>query len=214
MNRIVEQFIESGAIIEYGHWQECRSRLGRPSGKHSVPYYKLPESEREAYRKRARGYIPLLGRVIEELEQEKEREIFFIESTYRHIALVQRAAYRIAEAHPEFNSLMDICQQHDISKFSEPERAAYIELLRNRRTDSVVLEIHAKANSHHPEYWSRGTDVTGMPAICIAEMVADWQATEGDARQLFNRIRNKRWHFSLEQEALIDKLLSTFEGGD
>jgi hypothetical protein len=55
-----------------------------------------------------------------------------------------------------------------------------------------------------------------MPPIDIAEMVADWQAMSEElknntAREWYNKQKDVRWHFSEEQDQLIDKLLKVFE---
>mgnify|MGYP003423105453 FL=1 len=90
---------------------------------------------------------------------------------------------------------------------------------------------HITTNSHHPEYWDKLganvdinnrnnanfiVDATKMPPLDIAEMIADWNAMSEELRtntprQWFNKQREVRWHFSQEQEQLIDKLLTTFE---
>lgn len=92
---------------------------------------------------------------------------------------------------------------------------------------------HVTTNSHHPESHlqdkseagaskevtdgkSKVIDATSMPAIDIAEMVADWQAMSEElkkntSREWFNKQKEVRWHFSKEQEDLIDRLLKVFE---
>lgn len=59
-------------------------------------------------------------------------------------------------------------------------------------------------------------DASRMPDIAIAEMVADWQAMSEElgtntAREWFNKVKDVRWHFSPEQEELINKFLAVFE---
>lgn len=90
---------------------------------------------------------------------------------------------------------------------------------------------HITTNSHHPEYWNKENanlsaecrdesdnciDASKMSNLAIAEMVADWQAMSWElkkntAREWFNKQKDVRWHFSPEQEKLIDKLLKVFE---
>lgn len=92
---------------------------------------------------------------------------------------------------------------------------------------------HVTSNSHHPESHvkdkedanksqevtdgkSKTIDATSMPNTDIAEMVADWQAMSEElkkntAREWFNKQKDVRWHFSKEQENLIDRLLKVFE---
>jgi len=92
---------------------------------------------------------------------------------------------------------------------------------------------HVTTNSHHPEFHLKNkedaninvedrdksdkvVDVSAMPAIDIAEMIADWQAMSEElqkntAREWFDKQKDVRWHFSDEQVELIDKLLKVFE---
>jgi len=92
---------------------------------------------------------------------------------------------------------------------------------------------HIKNNRHHPEYHLEDkskanlkstnrdesievVDATLMLDIDIAEMVADWQAMAEElatntAREWFDDVKDVRWHFSEEQEELIDKLIQVFE---
>jgi len=92
---------------------------------------------------------------------------------------------------------------------------------------------HVTTNSHHPEAHlenkedanidskdrdksDKVVDVSAMPAVDIAEMIADWQAMSEElqkntAREWFDKQKDVRWHFSDEQVELIDKLLKVFE---
>ncbi len=92
-----------------------------------------------------------------------------------------------------------------------------------------ATEHHIKTNEHHPEYWSDQTeslinnndrdsakvkniiDVTKMPNIAIAEMVADWCATSKERgnspEEWANKVINKRWKFSNDQIKLIYELI-------
>lgn len=91
---------------------------------------------------------------------------------------------------------------------------------------------HIKGNQHHPEYHLEDkskanlsstnrdesievVDATNMPDIALVEMVADWAAMSEElgtntAREWFDDVRDVRWHFSEDQESLIDKLLKVF----
>lgn len=92
---------------------------------------------------------------------------------------------------------------------------------------------HIKNNRHHPEYHLEDkskanlsstnrdesiecVDASNMPDVDVAEMVADWQGMSEElqtntSREWFNDVKDVRWHFSSEQEELIDKLLKVFE---
>jgi len=135
---------------------------------------------------------------------------------------------------------------HDASKFKEPERTPYIELTWQHKTQGRKYETpgtikekdindatlhHIINNKHHPEYWNKEEanidskdrdksvkclDVTKMPNLAIAEMIADWQAMSEElgtstARDWFNKQKDVRWHFNEHQVKLIDKLLKVFE---
>lgn len=130
---------------------------------------------------------------------------FFIERTNGHIQRVQDAVQKIANEYPEFEPLIAQAEDHDASKFEEPEKTPYIELTWSKKTGKGEADKegwkaitqatlhHIKNNSHHPEYHLRDkakanlsstnrdesiecVDATAMPDIDVAEMVADWQA--------------------------------------
>lgn len=137
------------------------------------------------------------------------------------------------------NELVARGKVHDQSKFEEPEKTPYIDLTwrkKNGQKDTTP-EInqatlhHVLDNEHHPEYWNpseaniskecrdesdKCIDATKMPPLAIAEMVSDWKAMSDElgtnsAREWFEKQRNVRWHFSLEQENLINRLLVALE---
>jgi hypothetical protein len=105
-------------------------------------------------------------------------------------------------------------------------------LLPNKEENDATLH-HILNNDHHPEYWLEDkskaninaqdrdksdfcVDASRMPPIAIAEMVADWQAMAWElgtntAREWYNKQKDVRWHFSEEQDKLIDELLRVFE---
>jgi hypothetical protein len=78
--------------------------------------------------------------------------------------------------------------EHDLSKFSSPEKEAYDELtpkLRDVQYGSeeykeIIREMrpaidhHYQKNRHHPEYYSNG--IGGMSLIDLLEMLVDWKA--------------------------------------
>ena len=92
---------------------------------------------------------------------------------------------------------------------------------------------HVITNRHHPEYHlsdksdasinvqdrdksDKVVDASRMPALDVAEMVADWQAMseelkKNSAREWYDKQKDVRWHFSRHQNQLIDKLLKVFE---
>lgn len=171
-----------------------------------------------------------------------EKNKFFEERTKKHIGLVKRAARKIVDKYPEFEELIQEVNDHDASKFEEPEREPYIELTWNKfkgikDTDPWTNEAtlhHIINNTHHPEYWNKEKanlsaecrdesdyciDVSKMSDLAICEMVADWQAMSEElkkntARQWFNKQQDTRWHFNEHQVELIDKLLKVFGGVD
>lgn len=103
----------------------------------------------------------------------------------------------------------------------------------DKEDENQATMHHILTNSHHPEYHLKDKaeanidpsnrdkslkciDASNMPSLDIAEMVADWQAmaeelNTNSAREWFNKQRNIRWHFSKEQEELINRLLAVFE---
>ncbi|MEI7480423.1 MAG: DUF5662 family protein [bacterium] len=103
-------------------------------------------------------------------------------------------------------------------------------LLPDKKENDATL-YHVKNNQHHPEFWSEDEanisdtdrnvsikciDASKMPDLHVAEMVADWQAMSEElgtntARQWFEKVKDTRWHFSSDQEQLIDKLLKVSE---
>jgi hypothetical protein len=84
--------------------------------------------------------------------------------TRMHIHLVQKYAAKIAQEFPEFKDLVKAVQDHDQSKFEEPERTPYIlrtwQLKHPEIQDSEdtarrkqqVLYHHSRGNEHHPDH--------------------------------------------------------------
>lgn len=182
--------------------------------------------------------------VREDTDLEAEKLRWFISRTNRHIDLVRRSAEKIVSTYPEFEELLQRTEIHDASKFEEPERTPYIEISWKYKIENEGgIKIppseeennaslhHITTNSHHPEYHTEEqanvnsmdrdesdecVDVTDMPDLDIAEMIADWQAMsvelkKNTAREWFDRQKDVRWHFSNKQERLIDRLLGVFE---
>ena len=169
---------------------------------------------------------------------QQEKAEFFHTRTNKHIGLVKEAAKKIVAKYPEFKELETIVNNHDSAKFEEPEHTPYIELTWNKfhsgndSTPELMQATfhHVKASKHHPEYWSdeigisktsrdestKCIDASKMPDIYVAEMVADWvgmsiELGKNTARQWYDKVRDTRWHFSTQQNELIDKLLKVFE---
>jgi len=181
---------------------------------------------------------------MKEAAEEEEKVTFFMERTQEHIDRVQNAAAKIAETYPELSGLVEQAEQHDASKFEEPEKSPYIELTWHKKQGTKVegeladqIEQatlhHIKNNRHHPEFHLEDkskanlsstnrddsievVDAQNMPALDVAEMVCDWQAMAEElqtntAREWFDDVKDVRWSFTGEQEALIDKLIKVFE---
>ena len=127
---------------------------------------------------------------------------------------------------PEYTPYISISWRYKIGDRSggtEAEKAA----------ENKATIHHVTTNSHHPEYHLKNkedaniskndrdksdkvVDASGMPDIDVAEMVADWQAMSEElkkntAREWYNQQKDVRWHFSKEQDELINKLLAVFE---
>ena len=101
-----------------------------------------------------------------------------------------------------------------------------------KKEENEATIHHITTNSHHPEYHledksdanvdtddrskSELIDASLMPPSDIVEMIADWQAMSEElgtntSREWFDKQKNVRWHFTEEQEELIDRLLKVFE---
>lgn len=134
-----------------------------------------------------------------------EKEEFFLERTYKHVAAVQEYAQVIAsyweQDYPDIaRDLLEQVKEHDNSKFYLPEREPYIDIAwsyKDGRTPSQeekdanteATEHHVRSNRHHPEYHAEPresfinsgdrdeiVDATGMLYVDIAEMCCDWLA--------------------------------------
>lgn len=173
-------------------------------------------------------------------ETQKEKKDFFNKRTNKHIDRVQNAAKKIVDKYNEYKELLEQVEDHDASKFEEPEMTPYIELTWLKKQDqgddggkdieNATLH-HIKNNKHHPEYHNKekaNIDSTNrdksiecistrnMDDVSIAEMVADWQAMAEElgtntSREWYDDVKNVRWSFSKKQEELIDKFLTVFE---
>ena len=130
---------------------------------------------------------------------------------------------------PEKTPYIGIIWRHKQDNFKSYKRPG---TLSSEKENAATIH-HITTNSHHPEYHLKDksqanisakdrdkldkcVNVSLMPDIDIAEMIADWQAMSEElkkntAREWFNEQKDVRWHFSKHQEELIDKLLKVFE---
>lgn len=155
----------------------------------------------------------------------------------KHISLVASFAQALFETGMIDRDLFEfIRDNHDRSKFEEPEYTPYVKRKWFEREgdqekyrqmgDDVKQAIvhHVTTNAHHPECWSDDyegfeTDqpchIEGMPEQYVVEMVCDWNAMGVErgntAREWYDKCRNTRWFFDPRTEELIDKWLKVFE---
>lgn len=135
----------------------------------------------------------------------KEMKTWFETRTNKHIALVQKYSKKIEDSLPEFKGIIKQTENHDDSKFKEPEKTPYVYIswmykmkdsgkdykIPSDINDTSATEHHIKNNSHHPEFHTNEViaidrenrdksktiiDASKMPDLDIAEMVADWCA--------------------------------------
>lgn len=108
--------------------------------------------------------------MIEVSDITKEMEDWFEERTNRHINLVKKYAKLVEEYDPiKYKGIINQVENHDASKFEEPERIPYIKLTWKHKFDNYKSykipgklddeEInkatlhHVLNNNHHPEKW-------------------------------------------------------------
>jgi hypothetical protein len=122
----------------------------------------------------------IIEEIVKDLDEQEAKEKWFEERTNRHIKLVKEAARVLVDKYPEFKDLLDEVEEHDASKFQEPEREAYIELTYRHKLEKEQNEYdplngkgyktpgeldkkeeneatlhHITTNKHHPEYWNK-----------------------------------------------------------
>lgn len=117
-------------------------------------------------------------------EEQIESDLKHLRSVKRHIGLVQDACdllgTKLIEAgEVDFGkNLIANGLKHDSSKLTGIEWL----YLRNDPPDKhllkVALQQHVTTNMHHPEYWD--SDISKMPELYVAEMVADWWARSSE----------------------------------
>ena len=99
-----------------------------------------------------------------------EKEKWFEKRTNKHIDLVKKYCKKIYDYDKKFYELLEICENHDASKFKEPEKTPYILITwkykcindnepfscskKEEKEMNDATEYHIKNNSHHPEYYS------------------------------------------------------------
>lgn len=108
--------------------------------------------------------------MIEVSDITKEMEDWFEERTNRHINLVKKYAKLVEEYDPiKYKGIINQVENHDASKFEEPERTPYIKLtwkhkfdnyksykIPNKLDDEEINKAtlhHVLNNNHHPEKW-------------------------------------------------------------
>lgn len=121
-----------------------------------------------------KNYILSVDTMNESLENptQEEKEHWFMERTGNHVDLVNQAIKKIAlENFNEFDvsELIKNGEDHDKSKFEEPERTPYLDIswrhkldnyksykkpgTLNKEDENKATLHHIKNNTHHPEYW-------------------------------------------------------------
>ena len=133
-----------------------------------------------------------LDMVTEDLDGYQEEYKNYIEE---HKARVKQYAEWLKENLPELFENIDLelfnemINEHDDSKYEEPEFEAYAQKFYGNKEDSFEFEEawkhHWTHNEHHPEFWL-GED---MPYIYILEMLCDWGSfsiASGDMKELSN----------------------------
>ena len=132
----------------------------------------------------------LLNMISEDLDGYLEENKKYIEE---HKARVKEFADWLKENLPELFDSIDLelfdemIEEHDDSKFSEPEFEPYAQKWFGNGEKTLEYEEawkhHWMNNEHHPEFWL-GED---MPLIYILEMICDWGSfsiKSGDFKEL------------------------------
>lgn len=107
---------------------------------------------------------------------------FYLSETYKHIGKVQ------SNIHIFIKSLIDRADNHDKSKFEEPELTIFAENLGDLAQVEygtpeykemlskvkVATEHHYSCNRHHPQYHEN--NINDMTLVDLIEMTSDWKA--------------------------------------
>ena len=117
-------------------------------------------------------------------QEQIDLDIKHLKSIKRHISLVQDACDLLGTKLIESGEtdlgrrLIANGMVHDNSKMYGVEW----DYLRNDPEDKDLLKVahrhHVTTNKHHPEYWEN--DISHMPEVYVAEMVADWWARSSE----------------------------------
>jgi hypothetical protein len=156
----------------------------------------------------------------------EEMEQIFIARSNLHRSLVKKNLLLMAGyENLSLDQLDELAEQHDLSKFNEPERIAYLWITwkyhcNNKGTafnylpeiEEVVTKgwlHHIQNNSHHPEA-HESLDL--MSDIHIVEMVCDWTAiaqenNNNSCLTWANMNIDKKWNFSLAKKNFIFKTI-------
>ena len=130
---------------------------------------------------------------------------------------------------PERTPYIEISWRHKFDNYKSYKKPGTLD----QGAENEATMHHILNNSHHPEYHlddknkaninsedrdksDTCIDASNMPAVDLAEMCADWQAMSEElknntAREWYDKQKDVRWHYSEEQDELIDKLLGVFE---
>ena len=149
---------------------------------------------------------------------------FFKKRTKEHIDKTIEYAKKIAEGDERFDGLIEQAEEHDSSKYENPEYIPYIYLTWKYKCKSegkeftlpkiledridIATEHHVRHNPHHPEHHG---DYNKMSLLDIGEMVADWCAMSKelgvDPKEWADNNIGKKWNFNEEQSELIYSLI-------
>ena len=155
---------------------------------------------------------------------------WFEERTNKHISLVKKYCEKIdAYDHKRFNGIVKRGEEHDASKFKEPERTPYILISWRYKckhegkkfdfpksdTETNAWLHHAKQNRHHPEFFDAKKDglIDGskMTDLDIGEMISDWCAMGEELgnspKEWADKNIGKRWTFTDDQKKTIYELI-------
>jgi hypothetical protein len=164
----------------------------------------------------------------------------FENRTNYHISLVRKYLDKIIalnDTRLDLAALEEEKEQHDLSKFKEPEYTPYLHVnwkyhMKERGAEYIPSNVienqmnsatfhHVSTNKHHPDYWDNNlnldnrdkiVDSTKMPLTYVATMVADWLAMSEEKKtnpyEWAKQNINKRWKFNKEQEEFIYDLIN------
>ena len=152
---------------------------------------------------------------------EEMEKIFISRSNLHRLLVKENLLLMTGYLNLSFDRLTEAAEQHDLSKFNEPERIAYMWMTwkyycnNKGNTFNFSPEIeemvtqgwlhHIQNNAHHPEA-HESPDL--MNDIHIVEMVCDWTAIaqENNNNSCLNWAKiniDKKWNFSLSKKHFI-----------